>query len=249
MAPATRVKICGITRLEDAELAVRLGADALGFVLWHQSPRAIGAAEAGAIARRIPAFVTRVGVVVNQPAGEVASALEAAGLDVVQLHGDESPASYRGVGRRLVRAMAMASPDDVVSALETPEDVMILADAADATRRGGTGQLANWGLAAEVARRRPLILAGGLTAENVADAIEKVKPWAVDVSSGVELAWHQDRERWRRFRRGTKDDCTDCGDAGGFGRATRTRGLPASSAADSRQRRWSRADRGIDGRA
>lgn len=188
MAAATRVKICGITRPEDAELAVRLGADALGFVLWDQSPRCVSREAAAAIASRLPAFVTRVGVVVNQSVQSVRSAADAIGLDVVQLHGDESVTSYRGVSRGLVRAMSIESAEDAAAALNTPEDVTVLVDAADKTRRGGTGQRANWALAAEVARRRPLILAGGLNAENIREAIACVRPWAVDVSSGVEDA-------------------------------------------------------------
>ena len=183
-----RVKVCGITRIEDAALAVRLGADAIGFVLWDRSPRFVDPAAASAIASQLPPFITRVGVVVNQSVERVADFVAQAGLDVVQLHGDESLAPYRAASRRLVRAMAIESADDVVAALETPSDVTILADAADKTRRGGTGLRANWQLAAEVARRRPLILAGGLTAENVGEAIACVRPWAVDVSSGVEAS-------------------------------------------------------------
>lgn len=186
--PRPRVKVCGITRMEDAELAVRLGADALGFVLWDRSPRCLDAGAASAIASALPAFVTRVGVVVNQSVESVRSAVETIGLDVVQLHGDEAIDAYRPTARGLVRAMSIESAEDVVSALDTPADVTILADAADKTRRGGTGQRANWALAAEVARRRSLILAGGLTAENVAAAIDCVQPWGVDVSSGVEDA-------------------------------------------------------------
>lgn len=183
-----RVKVCGITRAEDAELAVRLGAAAIGFVLWEGSPRYVNVSTAAAISSLLPPFIARVGVVVNQPADQVAAAVGAAGLDVVQLHGDEAVAAYRGVSRRLVRAVAIESPADVAAALNAPSDVTILADATDATRRGGTGRRANWRLAAEVARRRPLILAGGLTAENVGEAIASVRPWAVDVSSGIEVS-------------------------------------------------------------
>lgn len=183
-----RVKVCGITRAEDAELAVRLGADAIGFILWEGSPRFVNVATVAAISSLLPPFIARVGVVVNQPADQLTAAVAAAGLDVVQLHGDEAVASYRSVSRRLVRAMAIESPGDVATALNAPPDVTILADATDGTRRGGTGRRANWALAAEVARRRPLILAGGLTAENVGEAIASVRPWAVDVSSGVEVS-------------------------------------------------------------
>jgi phosphoribosylanthranilate isomerase len=182
------VKICGLTRWEDADLAVRLGADAVGFVLWDRSPRHISAAEAAAIAVRLPPFVTRVGVVVDMPAPQVAEAARTAGLDAVQLHGDEPAGAYAGVARRVIKAVSLEQEEDIARALALPPDVTILVDAADRTRRGGTGQRANWTFAAELARARPIILAGGLTAETVGEAIDRVHPWAVDVSSGVEDA-------------------------------------------------------------
>ena len=111
-----------------------------------------------------------------------------AGCDVAQLHGDETLTPYRATGRRLVRAVSLASDADVDAVLALPSDVTVLVDAEDKTRRGGTGLKANWPLAARVARERPIILAGGLRAENVGDAIACVKPWAIDVSSGVEEA-------------------------------------------------------------
>jgi phosphoribosylanthranilate isomerase len=182
-----RVKICGLTRLEDAELAVRLGADALGFVLWPRSPRFISARDVAVIVRQLPAFVTRVGVVVNMPPAEAAAAIRTAGLDVLQLHGDESAAAYQAAAGRIVKAMPAATDEDVAVALNLPPEVTVLVDAADSAR-GGTGRKADWQRAAFIARRRPLILAGGLTPDNVADAMASVKPWAVDVSSGVEEA-------------------------------------------------------------
>jgi phosphoribosylanthranilate isomerase len=180
------VKICGLTRWEDAELAIRLGADAVGFVLWDRSPRHVAAAEAAAIVARLPPFVTRVGVVVDTPPEAVGAAAREAGLDAVQLHGDESIAPYRGLTARLIKAVALEKDEDVEAALALPGDVTILVDAADRARRGGTGQRANWTRAAELARARPIVLAGGLTAETVVEAVERVRPWAVDVSSGVE---------------------------------------------------------------
>jgi phosphoribosylanthranilate isomerase len=183
-----RVKICGVTRWEDADLAIRLGADAIGFVLWDRSARYIAAAEAASIAARLPPFVTRVGVVVDIPAMQVADLARVAGLDAVQLHGDEPVAAYTGVAHRLIKAVSLEQEEDVARALALPADVTILVDAADRTRRGGTGQRANWAYAAELARVRPIVLAGGLTAETVGEAIDRVRPWAVDVSSGVEDA-------------------------------------------------------------
>ena len=181
-----RVKVCGLTRWEDAELAVRLGADAVGFVLWERSPRYVPPGLAGEIAARLPPLVTRVGVVVDMPAAQLSDAAREAGLDAVQLHGDESVAAYAKVPQRLIKAVTLESQEDVADALALPPGVTILVDAADRVHRGGTGRRANWRHAAAVARCRPVVLAGGLTAETVAEAIECVKPWAVDVSSGVE---------------------------------------------------------------
>ena len=186
MNPRPRVKICGLTRFEDADLAVRLGADAVGFVLWERSPRFIHAVEAGAIASRLPPLVTRVGVVVDMPAGEVADAAHLAGLDAVQLHGDELLADYSSVPRRLIKAVSLEREEDVADALALPAAVTVLVDATDRVHRGGTGRRANWARAAELARQRPIVLAGGLAPDTVAEAIDRVQPWAIDVSSGVE---------------------------------------------------------------
>jgi phosphoribosylanthranilate isomerase len=181
-----RVKICGLTRAEDAGLAVALGADAVGFVLWPQSPRVVSADAAAAIARSLPAFVTRVGVFVNAPPEEVGRLVAEIGLDVAQLHGDERAADYAGVARSLVKVVALGGDADVDSAILLPADVTVLVDAVDRDRRGGTGVRADWARAARVARARPVILAGGLSAADVGEAIGQVRPWAIDVSSGVE---------------------------------------------------------------
>jgi phosphoribosylanthranilate isomerase len=183
-----RVKICGITRVEDAELAVALGADALGFVLWPQSPRAIRARAAARISERVPPFVARVGVVVDASPAEVITLTQVGHFDVIQLHGDEELERYAATPARLVKSVRAEKTDDVMRALALPPHVTPIVDAASRAARGGTGQRADWALAAEMARSRPVILAGGLTPENVRDAIEQVKPWAVDVSSGVEEA-------------------------------------------------------------
>jgi phosphoribosylanthranilate isomerase len=181
-----RVKICGLTRAEDAGLAVALGADAVGFVLWPQSPRVVSAKVAAAIARSLPAFVTRVGVFVNASPEEVGRLVADIGLDVAQLHGDERAADYAGVARSLVKVVALGGDADVDSAILLPADVTVLVDAVDRARRGGTGVRADWTRAARVARERPVILAGGLSAADVGEAIGQVRPWAIDVSSGVE---------------------------------------------------------------
>ena len=188
MTGRVRVKICGITRLVDAAVAIDSGADAIGFVLWSASPRAVDLDAARAIAHALPPFVSRVGVFVNAPPGEVAEAVVRVGLDVVQLHGDESIEPYLGGRARVVRSVTLASDAAMAAALALPSAVMPLVDAVDSARRGGTGQRADWTRAADLARCRPIVLAGGLTAENVGDAIRTVRPWAVDVSSGVEAA-------------------------------------------------------------
>jgi len=182
----TRVKICGLTRAEDAHLAVALGADAVGFVLWSKSPRVIEADQAAAIARTLPAFVTRVGVFVNASPDDVRRVVREIGLDVAQLHGDERVADYVGVAAKVVKVVSLGDDADVRSAVALPVEVTVLVDAVDRERRGGTGERADWTRAARLARERPVILAGGLVAADVGDAIRRVRPWAIDVSSGVE---------------------------------------------------------------
>lgn len=181
-----RVKICGLTRAEDAALAVSLGADAVGFVFWPQSPRAIAVADAAAISRTLPPFVTRVGVFVNASPEEVAAAVREACLDAAQLHGDESVLRYQSAAPRLIKAVAPDNVDDLAAAAALPSDVTVLVDTLDRDRRGGTGRTADWKRAAELARVRPIVLAGGLNAVNLSTALGEVRPWAVDVSSGVE---------------------------------------------------------------
>ena len=178
------LKICGITRLEDAEYAVASGATALGFIFWPRSPRYIAPDAAAAIVARVPAGVTTVGVFVNEPVAAIREAVRVAGVSTVQLHGDE-PVSYAAeLTQPLLRALDVDAAFDSAWPLETT----ILLDAADRTRRGGTGTRVDWARAAPVARKRRVVLAGGLSPENVETAIDQVGPWGVDVSSGVEAA-------------------------------------------------------------
>ena len=183
-----RVKICGITRPDDAELAVDLGADALGFIFWTGSPRVVSAERVASISQGLPPFVTRVGVFVDASPADVHAAVGRAGLDAVQLHGDEAVEDFDALGARVVRAMSLEDDHAVERALRLPAHVMPLVDAADRARRGGTGQRADWDRAYALAGRRRLILAGGITPENVVDAVRQVRPWGIDVSSGVEDA-------------------------------------------------------------
>jgi phosphoribosylanthranilate isomerase len=183
-----RIKVCGITRGEDALEAVRLGASALGFVFWPKSPRVVSVAAARDIASGVPALVARIGVFVDATADDVARITDEVGLDGVQLHGDERVETYERVKSRLIKAVSLDTDADVARAAALPAHVTTLVDAADRVRRGGTGRVADWTQAAALAARRPVILAGGLTAENVGEAVRLVRPWAVDVSSGIETA-------------------------------------------------------------
>jgi phosphoribosylanthranilate isomerase len=179
------VKICGITRLEDARAAVAAGADALGFVLWPKSPRFVAPSAVRAIICELPKSLFLVGVFVNQPSDEVNEAAAAAGLTHVQLHGDETPVFAARVARPVIKA---TSAPTEATARDWPADTTWLVDGHDAERRGGTGQTADWDAVAEFARTREVVLAGGLTPENVAEAVARVRPFGIDVSSGVEHA-------------------------------------------------------------
>jgi phosphoribosylanthranilate isomerase len=181
------VKICGITRVEDAEAAVACGANALGFVFWPRSPRCIDARRAQAIVATLPPFVTPVGVFVDQPAEEVNAIVSMAGLGAVQLHGNERPDYARLIQRPVVKSVAIGTSEPPAIDI-WPSNVLILLDVHDPVRRGGTGQTVDWTAAGEIAGRRRAVLAGGLNAENVAEAIARVRPFGIDVSSGVEAS-------------------------------------------------------------
>jgi|SRR5687767_9441592 len=178
------LKVCGITRIEDAEHAAAHGATALGFVFWPASPRYIAPEHAASIVARLPAAVSTVGVFVNEPVAGIRQAVEQSGVTTVQLHGDE-PVSYASqLTQPLLRALSV----DAATTSEWPLETTILLDAANADRRGGTGRQVDWTKAQAIARTRRVVLAGGLTPENVEAAVTQVEPWGVDVSSGVELA-------------------------------------------------------------
>jgi phosphoribosylanthranilate isomerase len=178
------VKICGITRLEDAEAAVAAGAGAIGFVFWRQSPRFVDPYRARRIAAALPPFVTAVGVFVNQPLADVNGVASLVRLGVVQLHGDETPEFAATVSRPVMKAISPGRGDVRV----WPSRVRLLLDVHDPVARGGTGRTIDWTAAADLAAQREIFLAGGLTPDNVADAVARVHPFGIDVSSGVERA-------------------------------------------------------------
>lgn len=179
-------KICGITRLTDALHAVREGATAIGFVFAPGSPRRIDPAMAAEIVAALPSKVLTVGVFVNASVDEVRSILNETGIRAVQLHGDE-PASFAdAIDRQILRSVTLENVVD--QAPEWPSDTILLLDKADPVRRGGTGEVVEWSRAAIVAGERRIVLAGGLTPANIEDAIVTVRPFGVDVSSGVEAA-------------------------------------------------------------
>jgi len=182
-----RVKICGITRVEDALWAIDHGADAVGFVFYPRSPRHVTPEQARGIVAQLPPFVTTVGLFVDVPsAAEVRRVLDLCGLDVAQLHGN----TVRPAELAPRRAFQVVPVRDAASLrrLDAAPGGTWLLDAWVPGEHGGTGQRFDWSLAAEVATRHRIILAGGLTPDNVARAVAQVRPWGVDVSSGVEAA-------------------------------------------------------------
>lgn len=184
-----RIKICGLTRKEDALAAAELGADALGFIFYDRSPRAAVPETVRALAGDLPPYVTRVGVFVDTPAGEIDRIMRYCRLHVAQLHADQTPEIVGQIGYDYIKAFRMSSADDLRQLEDFPEASAFLLDTFDADRMGGTGRTFNWDWAIEAkSYGRPIILSGGLTPENVAGAIAKVGPAAVDVASGVEAS-------------------------------------------------------------
>jgi len=180
------VKICGITRVADAVHAAEQGATAIGFVLWARSPRSITVERAAEIAAELPPHVMRVGVFVNEPVENIRSIAERAHLTAIQLHGDEPPDYAAALDWPVFRAVSVADLNYATEAWAS--ETALLVDNIDPVRRGGTGAVIDWSQAAAVAQTRRVVLAGGLTVDNVASAIRAVRPFGVDVSSGVEAA-------------------------------------------------------------
>jgi phosphoribosylanthranilate isomerase len=196
----TRVKVCGVTRSDDAALAADLGASAIGMIFWPDSPRCLDVSRAREIVAAVPPFVSAVGVFVDQPIDEVTAIADAVGLSAIQLHGREDADRYAVVGRRLIKAVGVRDGTAEAEAMAVPARATVLLDAHDPVRRGGTGRAIDWTVAASIARRRPVILSGGLNPENVQTALRAVSPYAVDVSSGVESApGRKDATKLRAF--------------------------------------------------
>lgn len=198
-----RIKICGITNEEDAAAALLAGADALGFVFYRKSPRWIDPAVAGRIISSLPPFVAAVGVFVNEEVKVVRDLMDGCGLALAQLHGDETAAYCLELARPAVKALRIKDRGSFLALAEFQGRAGIrgfLLDAYAEDAYGGTGRTVDWALAAEAARSASVLLAGGLTPENVAEAIRAVRPYGVDVSSGVESTpGKKDAEKVRRF--------------------------------------------------
>lgn len=197
---AVRSKICGITRMDDALAAVAAGADALGFVFYEKSPRAVTAQQARAIIAGLPPFVTTVGLFVNASACELNETLDAVPLDMLQFHGDETPEQCEGYHRPYIKALRVKAGDDIAAACKAYVGASgILLDAYVEGVPGGTGQAFDWSLIPQ-GLSKPIILAGGLSAGNVRQAIDRVQPYAVDVSGGVEKSKGiKDHDKIRAF--------------------------------------------------
>ena len=194
-----RVKICGITRLDDALLAADLGASMVGFIFWPSSPRFIDPYRARTITSMLPPWLSLVGVFVDQPIEYVRGVANLVKLGAVQLHGHEVVEYYETLPYRVIKAVQISEDrPDVVE--QVPSRATVLVDAHDPVRVGGTGKTVSWTAAAEIARARRVILSGGLRPENVIEAIETVCPFGVDVASGVEeRPGVKDPVRLRRF--------------------------------------------------
>lgn len=199
------IKVCGITSVADARLAVEAGADALGFVFWQMSPRKVDPARAAAIARELPPFVLRVGVFVDMARDDMARIADAVGLDLLQLHGDEPPEALAGLPRRAIKAVRVGkgfAQDEATRYVGRASGLLVDTRMPGETQLpGGTGLPFDWTLVKGLAERVPfLVLAGGLGPANVAEAVSAVGPHAVDVSSGVEtLPGRKDAAKLRAF--------------------------------------------------
>ena len=206
-----KIKICGITNLEDAEAAVAAGADALGFVFYAQSPRYIEPAVAKRIIAQLPPFVLSIGVFVNHDQESIRNLVDECRLAFAQLHGDETPTFCESLGRPVLRALRLHDRGSLLALAEYKGRMGVkgfVVDAYSSEAYGGTGQTVDWSLAREVAHAAPILLAGGLTPGNVQEAIQHVHPYGVDISSGVEEhPGKKDHEKIRAFTQAVRLEC------------------------------------------
>ncbi len=198
-----KIKICGITNIEDAATAVELGADALGFIFYSGSKRFVDPAAARDIILKLPPFITSVGVFVNQDLDEIKRILDITGVNTVQLHGDESPefcgSVTASVPAKVIKAIRVKDSLDAGSLAQYPVQAILLDTYSDA-EYGGTGKSFDWGILKDIDIEQKVILSGGLSPDNVAQAVEAVKPYAVDVNSGVEAGpGKKDHEKLKKF--------------------------------------------------
>jgi phosphoribosylanthranilate isomerase len=207
---SVRVKICGITNAPDARAAAEAGADALGFMFYEKSPRHISIRDAAEIIRELPPFIMRVGVFVDASEDLVMRAIGDCGLNMLQFHGRETPEYCSQFGLMSIKAFRIRDAESLKELPLYPTDAWLL-DAYTADKLGGTGEKFNWDLAIEAKKLgKPIFLAGGLTAANVAGAVEKVRPFAVDVSSGVEAEpGKKDHQKVRAFIQAAKSVAVD----------------------------------------
>lgn len=199
----TRVKFCGITRPQDALHAASIGVDAIGLVFYEKSPRSVSIAQALEIVRVLPPFITRVGLFVNAEQSVVQYTAEQVGIDLLQFHGDESAEACSGYGKPYIKAIRMRKGLDLQTIFKQYQQASgLLLDTYNKALYGGTGEQFDWSMIPEM-RKLPIILAGGLGPDNVDTAIKMVRPYAVDVSGGIESAKGiKDVEKMNAFIRG-----------------------------------------------
>lgn len=202
---SVKVKICGITNLPDAQAAVAAGADMLGFIFAEKSPRRMTVESVAVLGRQLPLHVLRVGVFVDASEDFVMRACRECGLNLLQFHGSEPPEFCTQFGIMSIKAFRVRDEQSLATLLDYPTDAWLL-DTYSESQEGGTGKTFNWDLACSAKQHgRPIFLAGGLTPENVAEAVRRVQPFAVDVSSGVEATpGRKDQAKVAAFIRAAK---------------------------------------------
>jgi phosphoribosylanthranilate isomerase len=197
------IKICGITNVDDARAAAEFGADALGFVFCDKSPRAVKPDRVKEIIASLPPFVSTVGVFVDEAIERIREIIKFTGINIVQLHGSESPDFCAGLSGRFIKAIRVKDMDDLQTLQQYKNASAFLLDTYSPEAYGGTGQAFNWDIAVEAKKFGRIILAGGLHPDNIEDAVRTVRPYAVDVSSGIEgpEKGKKDHEKLGRFIR------------------------------------------------